>query len=60
MKALSHYHSKAIANVKGLGYRQMDRQNDGRTDKHTGQKLYAPDLLMQGGGYIYIFFFPIV
>ena len=33
-------HSKAMANVKVF----VDKQ----TDRHTGQKLYAPDLSMQG------------
>ena len=34
------YHSKAMANVKVLADKQMDRR--------TGQKLYHPDLSMRG------------
>ena len=34
------YHSKAMANVKVFADKQKD--------KRTGQKLYAPDLLMHG------------
>ena len=36
----STYHLKVVANVKVV----VDKQ----TDKRTGQKLYAPDLSMQG------------
>jgi hypothetical protein len=39
MKALSLDHSKDLANVN------RDRQ----TDRRTGQKLYAPNLLIWGG-----------
>jgi hypothetical protein len=38
------YHSKDMANVKVFANRQMDRQ----TDRRTGQKLYALDLLIRG------------
>ena len=40
MKALSHYHSKAEANVQVFPDKPRDRP--------TGQKLYAPDLLIWG------------
>jgi hypothetical protein len=41
MKTLSfNYHSKDMANVKVFADRQTDRQ--------TGQKLYATDLLIRG------------
>ena len=37
------YHSKAMVNVKVFAHKQSDR----RTDKRTGQKLYAPDISMR-------------
>ena len=38
-----NYHSKAMANLKVLA----DKQKYKVTDKQTGQKLHAPDLLMR-------------
>jgi hypothetical protein len=37
-------HSKDMADVKVFADRQIDKQ----TDRRTGQKLYAPDLLIRG------------
>ena len=35
-----------MSNVKVFADEQMDKQWGGKTDKLTGQKLYAPDLSM--------------
>ena len=39
------YHLKAMDNVRVCVHKQRLRQTD---DKQTGQKVYAPDLLMPG------------
>ena len=45
MKAISLYHSKAMANVKVFADKQTDKQTDRQMD---GPKTICPHLLMQG------------
>ena len=45
------YQSKDMANEKAFADKQIDKWTDEQTDKQTGQKLYAPDLLIGGGGH---------
>ena len=42
------YHSKSMAIVQVFADKLTDRQTNGRREKWTGQKLYAPNLSMQG------------
>jgi hypothetical protein len=44
------YHSKDMANAKVLADKQTykDRKTNKHTDRWTGHKLYAPDLLIWG------------
>ena len=39
-----------MANVIVFAEKQTDRRTDRQTDRHMAKKLYAPNLLMGGGG----------
>ena len=42
------YQSKDMANVNVFAYKQTDKWTARQTDKRTGLKIYAPNLLMWG------------